>query len=141
MKLSNAITLLCILAIVAIKFGYFEPGVDPEPDVVIIDPFPGENSRLLVVYETEDVDEMPASQSLIFTSTIFREYLDEEDIEFRFLDSDVPPKSEPWRSAFDLPRGDGPWVYFSNGVNGFSKPLPGSREELQHNIDSMKVAE
>ena len=141
MKLSNIISLLCILAIVAIKMDFLDPEVVVPVDPVIVDPFPGEGGRLLIVYQTEDVDDMPYSQSLIFTSTVFRKYLDDNDIAFRFLDADVAPKEEPWKSAFELDRGDLPWVYYSDGVNGFSKGLPGSREELQHYMSSIEVDE
>ena len=141
MKLSNAITMLCILAIAGIKLGWFEPGVVIDDDPVHVDPFPGEGRRLLVIYQTENVDEMPYSQSLIFTSTVFRKYLDDNDIDFRFLDADVVPVDDPWKSGFMLDREKVPWAYYSDGVNGFSKGLPGSREELQHDIDSLKVAE
>ena len=139
MKISDIITLACLLAVFAIKIDLFDPAVIIDPVVVIDDPFPGEGKRLLIVYQTEDVDEMPYSQSLIFTSTVFRKYLDDNDIDFRFLDADVVPVSEPWKSAFALEREGLPWVFYSNGVNGFSKSLPGSREELQHNIDSIEV--
>ena len=138
MKLSNLITLFCILAIVAIKMDWFNPE-DVIP--VVVDPFPGDGARMLVVYQTEDVDDMPASQSLIFTSTLLRQYLDDKGTVYRFLDADVAPKDEPWKSAFAMERGELPWVYYSNGVTGFSKGLPGSREELQHNIESLETSE
>jgi len=110
------------------------------PDGLVVDtnPIDIDGKFVMVVYESEDVDDMPFKQSLIFTSTQLRKYMDDSGYDYRFFDKDVPPSDEPWASAFKLARESIPWVYATNGKSGFSKPLQADSSALQADLEVLK---
>ena len=112
-----------------------DPKVDPPP----VDPNPQPNPtpkfgqlKVLIIEETGSRGELPSAQIGIFTSVAIREYTDKacsktgNNPDFRVYDKDVSVASEPeWiQKAFKEPRQDLPWILISNGVTGFSGPLP-----------------
>jgi len=116
------------------------PDIDVDP--VVVDPFPGNGKRLMIVYQTEQAMTSNADpkQSIIMLSTRFRKWLDDNDIRYRFLDADVTIRTEgsEWNEALAIPKKSYPWAMYSNGVTGFSKPLQGSIEELKSDIVGVK---
>ncbi len=131
---------ILIFVWVLLVLGQFDnlPGVNP---IMPVDPFPGEGKRLLIVYQTEQaMSNAPPSQSIIMLSTRLRKWLDGNAIEYRFLDADVTIQTgdKKWSEALSIPRQSYPWVMYSNGVTGFSKPLQSSIEELKSDIVGVK---
>ena len=125
---------LLLVAIVVISIKQYLP------DAIVVDanPVDIEGKFVLIVYETEDVDNLDYNQSLIFTSTKLRKYLDDNKFEYRFLDKDVPPKSEPWLEAFNLDRESLPWIYATDGESGFSKPLQADSDTVRADLEGLK---
>lgn len=95
------------------------------------------NLKVLVVYESEDLGELPSKQIEIFTTTLIREYCDKAcsktagQADYRQYDDDVSVATEPeWiKKAFSEQRQSLPWIVMSNGTTGFSGPLPGTIDE------------
>lgn len=111
--------------------------VNPPVDPVPVDPKPNPSPKfgqlkVLIIEETGSRGELPSEQIGIFTSVPIREYTDKacsktaNNADFRIYDKDVSVSAEPeWiQKAFAEPRQDLPWILISNGVTGFSGPLP-----------------
>lgn len=113
-----------------------EPDPEPQPDPT---PIPVDGKRVLIIYESADLSKYPSSQVTQFTSGNLREYLtsncskgpDGRTPEFRIWDKDTDVSQAPtvWQEAMKLPRGELPTLIVSNGVSGFSGPLPNTEEE------------
>jgi len=95
---------------------------------------------VLVVYETDDLDEMLSTQVEILTSKEVRDYLNESCAEengqptYRFLDNDadVSNMTQDWQTVFDRAKNkEGPWIIIANGPDAFHEgPLPQTIEEM-----------
>jgi len=93
----------CLFVVVGLG-GCPEPNPDPHPNP---DPAPV-GLRVLAVYETDDLDNMPPGQADIFANKILRAWLaancKDEDGQpaFRFLDkdNDVSRLSDAWQALF-----------------------------------------
>lgn len=117
------------------------PGPDPPPDPGPGPiPIPGDSKRALIVYESSELSLIPPSQAVLITSGNVRDYLDSHcskgpdgiTPERRIWDKDVDLTnvSETWKKAMALPRTSIPWLVVSNGVAGYSGPLPLTEAEL-----------
>lgn len=105
------------------------PPVPPPPPA----PIPTAGFRVLIVLESSDLSKLPASQVSIITAKPIRDYLELRCVkgsdgtpERRIWDKDVSTAnvSKIWQEAMALPRTSLPWIVISNGVAGFSGPLP-----------------
>lgn len=117
------------------------PVVPVVPDVVPVVPPPitAAGNRMLIVYESDKIKAMPPAQAAILTSVPLRTYLakhcavgvDGKTPEARFQDQDTEftTEGQVWRDAMKLPRDSVPWIYCSNGVTGYSGPLPNTVDE------------
>lgn len=115
----------------------------PDPDDPVVPDPPGpvtDGNRVLIVYESSDLSNLPAAQSVLMTATNVREYLnrkcskgpDGKTPEFRIWDKDVDTTnvSQTWKDALAMPRSGIPWLMVSNGRTGFSGPLPENEAAL-----------
>lgn len=109
------------------------PTVDPIPDVpkppvVISDPAPFKADRLtvLIVEDSGERRNLPASQVGIFTSSKLRKGLVDAGADFRFwsITEDGEHDTAAFREAAKVPRESVPWIVIANGQRGFSGPLP-----------------
>lgn len=114
-----------------------EPDPDPEPDPT--PPIPADGKRVLILYESAELSLYPQSQVNQFTSATLREYLRTHcsagpingTPEFRIWDKDTDISNAPqvWKDAMALQRGTLPQLIVSNGIEGFSGPLPATEAE------------
>ncbi len=97
-------------------------------------PIPVDGFRVMIVYETSKLGELPASQVSVITSVKIREYLNSKCVkgpdgktpEARFFDPDtvVTTESKLWQDALKRPRGALPTILISDGKTGYEGPLP-----------------
>jgi hypothetical protein len=114
-----------------------EPGPTPDPDNPA--PIPEAGFRVLMVYETATVGELPKEQSSVLFSKKVRDYLDQKCVvgsdnktkEWRIWDKDVDASGAGavWAKAMNRDRKSIPWIVISNGKTGFEGPLPGTVDE------------
>lgn len=109
------------------------PKPDPKPDdPPKPTPIPGEGFRVLIVRETKDLSNLPASQVAIFSAREVREYLGTKCVlegnqrAFRIWDqdTDVSREAPHWQEAMKRKRDSLPWVIVTNGKEGYEGPLP-----------------
>ena len=115
------------------------PPPPPPPPTPPKPPLPADGKRVLIVYESAEMSRYPQSQVNQFSSASLREYLVSHcspgpingTPEFRIWDQDVDLTNAPqvWRDAMALPRGTLPQMIVSNGVAGYSGPLPATEAE------------
>lgn len=115
------------------------PGPKPDEPDPPKPPIPADGKRVLILYESAEMSTYPQSQVNQFTSSTLREYLRTHcspgpvngTPEFRIWDKDTDLTNVPqvWRDAMALPRGTLPQLIVSNGVEGFSGPLPATEAE------------
>lgn len=106
------------------KPGPVDPVIPVDP-VVPVDPapFPADRLSVLIVEEAQDRYLLPQSQLSIFSAG--QVWMNSAGIASKILDPNTEGVNEqPWASAFAVPRDSLPWVVISNGVSGFSGPLP-----------------
>jgi len=106
--------------------------IDPAP---IVEP----GNRMLIVYESEDVDTYPKEQAVILSATRLRKYLNERCVkdgsgqpEYRILDQHTEftgGDDGVWPAAMKLERKSLPWIIVSTGKRGASVPLPSTTDE------------
>lgn len=113
-----------------------EPGPDPDPDP---NPIPVQGLHVLVVYESEDLDDMPHGQASVFTSKPVRDYLDSHcvkvgtDPQWHFLDKDADTKdlAEDWQAVFKRAEGkELPWIIVASEKANFEGKLPENAEKV-----------
>ena len=89
--------------------------------------------RVMLIYESEDLTKMPASQQLILYSKEVRDYLKAKCVEnevktgeYYILDKDADVSSLPKyiQEAFARPKKSIPWMLISDGKTGYEGPLP-----------------
>jgi hypothetical protein len=110
------------------------PGPTPDPA-----PIPEAGFRVLMVYETGEVQKLPPAQGSVLYSKQIRDYLDSKCVvgrdgktrEWRIWDKDIDTTNETaiWQSAMKRDRKSVPWIVISNGKTGFEGPLPASVSE------------
>lgn len=106
-----------------------QPDPQPQPDDKVPIKEPG--LRIMIVYESRDVNR-PSVQGTIMFSTTLREYARTHCVtvnrnpEFRLFDKDVSltGESKIWQDAMARPRQSLPWLLISNGKAGYEGPLP-----------------
>lgn len=121
------------------------PIVEPDDETPVTPPAPQPPTpqpgqlKVVIVEETAARNNLPPKQVLVFTSADIRAYAlkacskaaDGKTADFRIYDKDVSVAQEPqWvQAAWKEPRQSLPWIVLSNGVTGFSGPLPQTAEE------------
>ena len=115
---------------------------DPKPPEPA--PIPGDGLRVLIMYESKDLNNLPSAQVQALSSQNVREYLerkcpkgpDGKTAEYRIWDKDTAADGESltWRVAFkrakDKSDGKTPWVVISNGKTGYEGMLPANAADL-----------
>lgn len=119
-----------------VTIGEPAPPVPPVPPVPPPSPapIPLPGLRALFIYESAELAKMPASQQLVLTSQLVRDYLnskcavgpDNRTKEWRFYDkdTDLSADGKAWQDAMKRPRTQVPWLIVSNGKEGYEGPLP-----------------
>jgi hypothetical protein len=108
-----------------------DPGpVPPGP----VPPTPAGGLRVLMIYETADVQRLPAQQQSILFGNKVREYLDAKCVassngktkEWRILDkdADVSATSTALQEMFRKPRQSIPWIVIRNDKSSYEGALP-----------------
>jgi hypothetical protein len=120
-----------------------EPDPDPDdpdpptPDPDVPPPIDGDGLRVLIVYESSELNQLTADQRDIFYGQTVRKYLTENCVqqdrysEWRILDQDTSfvDAGSRWVKALARPRTSLPWILISNGKTGFEGPLPATPSE------------
>ena len=148
-ELLDWILLICLLVNIAARHDWL-PRVDPTPgprptpdDVTPDDPNADGVKRVLIVYESEDRGKYPASQTAIFSSAGFREWLRDRvsvdadgNAEFRIWDKDADLQFVPdaWQAAMQAERKSLPWIWITDGKKSWGSELPESVEATQELI-------
>lgn len=116
-----------------------DPVIPPVPPDGL--PIDGMGLRVLVVYETSDLQRLNKEshgQFITLYAPELRSWLTANCVkdasgmpEWRFLDPDVPytDANDVWSKALAKPRTSLPWIAISNGVTGFAGPLPSTPED------------
>lgn len=112
------------------------PPTPPEPPTPAPIPEPG--FRVLIVYESAEMQSYPRETNLILSGGDVREFLkthcvaEGKQAAFRIYDKDVHlgGELEVWKQAMTRPRTALPWVVISNGTTGFEGPLPKTASEF-----------
>lgn len=113
------------------------PTPDPTPN-----PIPGDKNRVLIMYESSELSNLPSSQSLQITSGNLRAYLNKKCLvgpdgktpEYRIWDKDVDltNTAQVWKDAMASAKKDGfrtPVLAVSNGKTGWVGPMPVTEAE------------
>ena len=114
------------------------PPPEPTPTPPQPTPIPGDGFRVLIVRETKDLSNLPASQVAIFSAREVREYLGTKCVlegnqrAFRIWDqdTDVSREAQHWQDAMKRPRQSLPYLLISNGKEGYEGPLPKDVPEM-----------
>lgn len=114
------------------------PPPEPTPTPPQPTPIPGDGFRVLIVRETKDLSNLPASQVAIFSAREVREYLGTKCVlegnqrAFRIWDqdTDVSREAQHWQDAMKRPRSSLPWLLVTNGKEGYEGPLPKDVPEM-----------
>ena len=114
------------------------PPPEPTPTPPQPTPIPGDGFRVLIVRETKDLSNLPASQVAIFSAREVREYLGTKCVlegnqrAFRIWDqdTDVSREAQHWQDAMKRKRDSLPWLLVTNGKEGYEGPLPKDVPEM-----------
>ena len=114
------------------------PPPEPTPTPPQPTPIPGDGFRVLIVRETKDLSNLPASQVAIFSAREVWEYLGTKCVlegnqrAFRIWDqdTDVSREAQHWQDAMKRPRSSLPWLLVTNGKEGYEGPLPKDVPEM-----------
>ncbi len=133
------------------KPGPVPPGPDPVPPGPVPPgplppaPIPVDGFRVLMVYETGDVQKLPSAQAAVLFSKSIRDYLDGKCVlgpdgktrEWRIWDQNIDPtlESSLWQTAMKRPRASIPWIVISTGKTGYEGPLP---KDVEATLDLLK---
>lgn len=112
------------------------PTPPPTPDP-IPNPIPGDKNRVLIMYESSELSQLPASQAVQISSPSLRSYLNKKCLvgpdgktpEYRIWDKDVDLTNtvQVWKDAVASAKKDGfktPVLAVSNGKTGWVGPMP-----------------
>lgn len=119
------------------------PTPPPSPAPI---PLPG--LRVLILFESGDVDKYPTGQLAILNGAAFHKWLDgvcvqgPKNKEWRIWDADTDARSEAkhWQDALARKRESLPWLIVSNGTTGFEGPLPKTADEAKAVIQKYATA-
>lgn len=114
------------------------PGPSPTPDppgpTPTPPPIPGDGLRVLIRYESGELQKVPATMTGVLYSMRLRTYLDSvcamgpdgKTREWRIFDKDVDVSGESptWQAAMKRPQQTNWWITISNGKTGFEGALP-----------------
>lgn len=111
---------------------------DISPDVtpaVEVTPQPAPNSetlRVLVLYDSDALRDLPQSQLLTLQGLELREWLEAHHADYRIWDKSVDTSHAPefWQQAVKLPHDSLPWIWASRGGRGFNGPLQSAAETI-----------
>lgn len=132
------IAAVCVLACMLAEARGLPAGCDlPSFVVPISAPIADAGFRILIVEESSQRRDLPASQAAIFSSAELSDYAKAKCVsvdgvpEFRIYDPDVvlTNESDVWRKALAIERKSLPWLIVSDGRRGFSGPLPLTLDE------------
>lgn len=110
------------------------PGPTPTPP-----PIPEKGFRVLVVFESEELQKYPASQVAAMMSGEVRGYLndkcatsnDGKGKEWAVMDKDTTGLPKLWQDAVGKAKGKTlPYIIISDGTTGFEGPLPPTTSEV-----------
>jgi hypothetical protein len=115
------------------------PNPKPTPIPPAPAPIPSPGFRVLVVYDTASITQMPKGQQAVLYDKSIRDYMnakctvgqDGKTREWRMFDANTSLKGESdiWKNALARPRQSLPWIIISNGTTGFEGPLPATVED------------
>ena len=99
-------------------------------------PIDVEKYTVVIIEETESRQSLPSSQLSAITSQVWRDYVSEQDGQWRVLDPDTDvTNEESWvKQSLKVERGSIPWLIFSNKSSGDSIPLPKNLDQLMEKI-------
>lgn len=113
--------------------------VPPTPTPIDPAPIAEIGNRVLIVYESSQVQNYPPQQQAILSSTRLRKYLNDTCVkdatgqpEYRILDQHTEftgGDDGVWPKAMEIQRDSLPWIVVSNGKRGISAPLPPTIDE------------
>lgn len=117
-----------------------KPPVPPDPPKPEPGPIPAKGMHVLIVFNSEDVDNYPKAQADVLSDYSVREYLrakctadgeagDSKAYRIWDKDSDLTYVPEKWKVAMGLPRTSLPWIVISTDSGGFQGPLPANSDE------------
>lgn len=115
------------------------PPVPPPVPPPTPPPIPQTGFRVLIVYEDGDLHKMPSKQVQAIKSKAVLDYLDLRCVAedggkkaWRIWDQNISTANvgKTWQDAMALTRASLPWIVVSNGVTGFSGPLPADEAGL-----------
>lgn len=122
--------------------------VDP-PQPKVDPPIAGEGLKILIVFDEQNQNKLPAGQQALLYGKEMRDFLNSKCVvgpdgktkEFRIWDKDTDATSESkqWQDAFKRNRTANPWIVISNGKTGFEGPLPKSVSEAMELIKKFEV--
>jgi hypothetical protein len=128
---------------VALTIGKTACDQKPNPEPIPVDPTPApkppapivaDGLHVLIVYESADLQKLPAGQLSALKSQTVRDYLDgrcakENGVAaWRIWDADIDTKeaAKAWQDAMKRHRASLPWIVISDGKSGYEGPLPGT---------------
>lgn len=126
---------LILLALIAWRhFGGSLPDIIPiDPPAPTVDPIDGDGFRVLIVYESSELQAYPSSQTAALYSTQVRSYLNSKCVagersspDYRILDADTDMTNDSawWQKAMTRDRQSLPWIVIDAKDGGFEGPLP-----------------
>ncbi len=102
--------------------------------------------RVLIVYESADLNKLPKEQLDTLYAAKVRGYLDThcakgpdgKTPEWRIWDQNVPTGAEAkvWQDAMARKRDKVPWLIVSNGKEGFEGPLPPNTDAMLRTLQT-----
>ncbi len=108
------------------------PPVPPVPPGPV--PIPTTGLKVMLIYETADLEKLPPKQLSIINAKPIRDYLNAKTVPttdggkrgwyFTDQNTDFSGESKTWQDAIRRPRSQVPWLIISNGTSGYEGPLP-----------------
>lgn len=102
-------------------------------------PIPAAGLRVLVIYDSATLPQMPPAQQSILYAQKMRDFLNAKCVvgadgkthEWRMWPQDIATGGEAalWQTAMKRPHAPLPWLLVSNGKAGFEGPLPATVDE------------
>ena len=136
--LSNIVAVLCLVVVAMRLWG---GGSILPPSV---DPIPGDEFRVMIVYESDDLDNYPRGQVDAMYSSEVRQYLMSNCPAngFRILDKDADLGLDLpiWQEAMKRERQGLPWLLIDAQGGGYEGPLPATPEALLELLKKHKGA-
>lgn len=113
--------------------------VDPAP---VVDNRPSGPLKVLIKYESDPkvFRQLPASQVAQIQGPQLRKWFADNKAEWRIWDKDTDVTYAPkfWQDAMKLPAEKLPWIWSSNGKDGFNGELPLTGDETIKLLEGVK---